>query len=187
MYRLRNPHLALGVVALILGAAGCSKNSSDQASATNTPVVIEPNVGVGKIRAGMTTQQVITELGQPQRKTAHALEYTRLGLAVLPDTNGVVQTVMCGDVTGLRGRLVKAFTGRTREGIGMTSTREEVIKALGEPSSSQRFAGALESMHYDALGLTLTLEAGKVHHLIIRLQTKPDRTVNLAPAPAPQR
>jgi hypothetical protein len=101
----------------------------------------------------------------------------------MPDTNGIVQVVMCGDVTGINGPLVKAFTGRTREGIGMKSTREEVIKAFGEPSGTERFPGAIESLNYDRLGLTLTLESAKVHHLIVRIRSEPDRTIKLEPAP----
>jgi hypothetical protein len=186
MSRSWNPGLAILAAALVFGAASCSESPDEQASngaQTNPPIVIDPNVSVGKIRAGMTTQQVIAELGQPQRRTANALEYTRLGLAVLPDTNGIVKVVMCGDVTGINGPLVKAFAGRTREGIGMKSTREEVIKALGEPSGTERFPGAIESLKYDRLGLTLTTEGGKVHHLIVRFRSEPDRTVNLEPPP----
>jgi len=97
----------------------------------------------------------------------------------------VVQVVMCGDVTGINGPLVKAFTGRTKEGIGMNSSREEVIKAYGEPTSSEKFIGGIESLQYAPLGITFTLERGRVHHMIVRLRSQEsDRTVNLAPAPA---
>jgi len=178
---IANRLLVAGVLVL---SAGCSERSQDQSGQNNPPFIIEPNVSVGKIHAGITAQQVIAELGQPQVRTANALEYTRLGLAILPDTNSIVQSVMCGDVTGINGPLVNRFAGRTRDGIGMRSTREEVVKALGEPSSSQRFPGGVESMAYPAFGLTLTLEGGKVHHLIVRFSgpAQPDRTVNLAPA-----
>jgi len=147
-------------------------------------MVIEPHTSVGKVRVGMTVDQVTTELGKPEKKIANALEYTTLGLAVLPGSNGLVQVVMCGDVTGINGPLVKAFTGRTKEGIGMNSTREEVIKAYGEPTSSEKFIGGIESLQYAPLGITFTLEGGRVHHMIVRLHgQESDRTVNLAPAP----
>jgi len=132
----------------------------------------------------MNVPQVVAELGEPQRRTPTSLEYPRLGLAVMPDTNGDVQAVMCGDVTGIKGPFVKAFTGRTKEGIGMHSTRAEVLRAYGEPASSEKFAGTLESLKYPSLGITFTLEEGKVHHMIIRLggAQEPDRTVTLEPA-----
>ena len=173
--------------AIILAAgllvSGCTDNSGP-AAAANTPMLIEPRVGVGKVRSGMTVQQVVAELGEPQRRTANALEYTRLGFAVMPASNGPVRFVMCGDVIGIRGPLVKAFSGRTKEGIGMNSTREEVVKAYGEPAESERFRGGLESMQYPSLGITFTLEGGKVHHMIVRLgpSQEPDRTISIEPA-----
>jgi hypothetical protein len=136
----------------------------------------------------MTVEQVLAALREPQRRTSSALEYTRLGLAVVHDTNGVVQAVMCGDVTGIRGPFVKAFTGRTKEGIGMHSTREQVVRAYGEPTASERIAGGLESLKYVPLGLSFALEGGRVHHMIVMLggTLEPERAVTLEPV-APQK
>lgn len=143
-------------------------------------MLIVPHESVGSIKASMTMAEVVAQLGEPQRRTANALEYTRLGLAVMPGPDGLVKVVMCGDVTGIGGPFVKAFTGRTREGIGMNSTREELIKALGEPTRAEKMPGNLESITYTPLGLTFTLQAGKVHHMIVRLgAVEPDRTVTL--------
>ena len=139
---------ALGLIVVVAGA-GCSQQSAPteaQILNANTPMLIEPNNSVGGIRAGMTLQQIIEQLGEPQRKTSNALEYTRLGLAVMPGQDGIVQVIMCGDVTGINGPFVKAFTGRTKEGIGMFSTREEVIKTYGQPSASERMRGNTESL-----------------------------------------
>ncbi len=175
--------LAGFVGTLLLCAPGCSDSADQAAVATNAPMIIKPHSSVGKVHTGMTIDQVIAELGKPERRTGTALEYTKLGMAVLPGSNGVVRVVMCGDVTGINGPLVKAFKGRTKEGIGMNSTREDVIKAFGEPTSSEKFIAGIESLQYATLGLTLTLEAGKVHHMIVRLQpAESDRTVNLPPA-----
>ncbi len=146
-------------------------------------MVIEPRVAVGKIRAGMTLQQVVAELGEPGRRTATALEYPRLGLAVMPGAEGVVQVVMCGDVTGIKGPFVAAFKGRTREGLGMNSTRDEVIKALGDPPQNEKMKLGLESLGYPALGLTFTLDGGKVHHMIVRLgEPAPATSIEVVPA-----
>src|SRR5712672_1638038 len=179
----------IALIFITLGCAlalsgGCSESSDETSSSANPPMVIEPNLRVGEVHAGMTVEQVVKQLGEPQRRTANALEYTRLGFAVMPGPDGVVQVVMCGDVTGINGPLVKAFTGRTREGIGMNSTRAEVIKAYGEPTSSEKFMGGIESLQYAPLGITFTLEGGRVHHMIVRLHgQESDRTVNLRPAP----
>jgi len=175
----------LGVLVFL---TACSDKSNQVVSAQpGEPSLIEPNVRVGKVVAGMTVKQLVTQLGEPQRRTAKALEYTQLGFAVVPDSNGVVSIVMCGDVTGIHGPFVKAFTGRTKEGIGMLSTRDELLKAYGEPTESEKFPGGLESMNYPPLGMTFTLERGKVHHIIVRLgaSSETNRSVTLEPTPAP--
>ncbi len=175
-------------LAFLLSLPACSEKAAPGAvgpSGANAAMLIEPNVAVGKIRAGMTKQQVVAELGPPGRQTANALEYPALGLAVMPGPDGVVQVVMCGDVTGLNGPFVKAFTGRTKEGIGMASTRDEVVKAFGEPGSAEKLRFGLESLSYPSLGLTFTLDGGKVHHMIVRFSTlPPDQTVTIETTPA---
>ncbi len=186
MTNLRISSSAVAILAALLALGGCSEQSEPAAGpAGESTMVIEPRVSVGKIHVGMTKQQVIAELGAPERQTANALEYPRLGLAVMPDPDGVVAVVMCGDVTGIRGPFVKAFTGRTKEGIGMTSTCDDIVKAYGEPASDEKMRLGLESMNYPSLGLTFTLEAGKVHHIIVRLRAaEPETSVTIEPAPA---
>ncbi len=148
----------------------------ERAAATeNSPMLIEPGVSVGKVHSGMTLAQVRAELGEPQRTTQHALEYTHLGFAVLPGADGQVQVVMCGDVIGNSGPLVRKFTGRTKEGVGLGSTREDLVKTYGEPSKDEKFVGARESMSYDSIGITFSLEDGKVHHMIVRFK-QPQQT-----------
>ena len=165
----------------LLFFSGCSKDSNQGVLVNSPLLLIEPNLSVGPIRAGMTVQQVIAQLGEPQRRTANSLEYARLGLAAMPDSDGVVQVVMCGDVTGINGPFAKAFAGRTKEGIGMNSTRDEVLKAYGEPTASKKMGWGLESLQYQPLGITLTLEGGKVHHMIVRLRGPevPDQTMTV--------
>ncbi|HTL18438.1 MAG TPA: hypothetical protein VL793_14475 [Patescibacteria group bacterium] len=164
-------------------AVGCSERTD--VADHNPPLVIEPNARVGPIKSGMAIQDVLKQLGEPNRRTANALEYTRLGFAIMPNSSGLVQVVMCGDVTGINGPLVRAFTGRTKEGIGLGSTRDELVKAYGEPSSIEKMRWGSESIRYDNLGITFTLEGGKVYHMIVRLTPQEaDRSVTLEPAPS---
>jgi len=168
--------IAFLFLAIILHGGGCSQEpgSSELAhSQTDAPILIEPTASVGKVRAGMTVAQLKAELGPPQRTTPNSLQYPRLGFAVMPDADGIIQVVMCGDVTGIGGPYAKAFSGRTKEGIGMFSTREQIVAAYGQPDTSERFMGGVESMKYPALGITFTLERGKVYHMIIRLGGNP--------------
>ena len=169
---------------VVLFVAGCSNDSPTppvvSANTNRAPMLIVPHTSVGEVRAGMKVAEVVGLLGEPQNRTANALEYTRLGFAVMPNTQGVVQVVMCGDVMGVNRPLARAFNGRTKEDIGMNSTRDDVVKAYGEPSQSKNFPGQIERLAYENLGMTFTLERGKVYHLVVRLeQAEPDRTVGL--------
>jgi hypothetical protein len=178
MNRLKGFLLLAAVAAL--STAGCS-DRTETASSTQT-IPIEPFIRVGAVTAGMTTEQVIAALGEPQRRTSNALEYTNLGLAVLPGPDRIVQLVMCGDVTGINGPLVTRFTGRTPQGIGMKSTRRELYKELGNPTSGESFPGGRESLKYADKGLTFALEGGKVHHITVSLSgTNPPPTSIEAP------
>ena len=178
---------SLVLASLILFVAGCSDEQASTTTSTNSTLLIEPNLAVGPVRVGMTTAQVIGALGEPQRRTSNSLEYSRLGIAVMPGSDGIVSVVMCGDVTGINGPFAKKFTGHTKDGIGMFSTRAQVIQALGEPTADEQMRGGLESLQYGPLGLTLTLEGGKVHHIIVRLRAAQptDRTVTLEPPMEP--
>jgi hypothetical protein len=172
-----------GLLVGILCGVSCSDRADHAAGNSNITLTIEPNVAVGPVRAGMRVQELVAKLGEPDRRTANALEYTHLGFAVMPGPEGAVHVVMCGDVTGINGPLVKAFTGRTRDGIGLGSTREDLVRAYGEPTASEKLRGGTESIRYDPLGITFTLEAGRVYHMIVRLPSAqdPDRTVSLEP------
>jgi len=174
----------LAVAALALDCVSCSEDSGRSNSQNTPPILIEPNLAVGDVRAGMRSEDVVRQLGEPQRRTSNALEYTGRGFAVMPGPDGTVQVIMCGDVTGIKGPLIKAFNGHTKEGIGLNSTREDLLKAYGEPNSSEKLRGGTESLRYDALGITFTLETGKVYHMIVRLRgnQEPDRSVTLEPS-----
>jgi hypothetical protein len=127
-------------------------------------MVIEPGVSIGPVRSGLTIQQVVAELGAPDRKKESALEYLNLGFSVIPDKEGVVHTVLCVDPTGNEGPFTKAFAGRTKEGIGMGSSRADVIRAYGEPTATQGIDGkpGFEVVRYRPLGLVFELREGKV-------------------------
>ncbi len=146
--------------------ASVKSGSSDQVS-SNTPISVESGVSVGKVRAGMTTNEVIAQLGKPDGEQGRFLEYKQLGFAVGYGRDGVVKTVMCGGSSGVEDPLTLAFTGRTKDGLGMGSSRAEVVKSLGKPSEVLKGPAAQETMKYSPLGLTFTLMDGKVFHMIV--------------------
>jgi hypothetical protein len=169
--------LVIFFITLVILVNGCSKSdkaNSDSNGQSAENLNIQPGESVGQVRNGMTLDQVIKIIGQPDRRSSYILEYTRFGFAVVANKEGVVRAVMCGDASGLtNSQLEKAFTGRTKEGIGMGSSREDVIKAYGEttntiaPPLGQENLPGREVLVYENLGLTFSLADSRVHHIIV--------------------
>ncbi|TAK93020.1 MAG: sigma-70 family RNA polymerase sigma factor [Verrucomicrobia bacterium] len=156
-----------GATSLIVSQSKIGRVNWWSNSSANSALLIVPQKSVGPVRADMTIPQVIAALGQPDKRTGNFLHYVRSGFSVIsnPD-NDSLRAIFCGDSLGRNGPMTRAFKGRTREGIGMGSTRAEVIAAYGTPSDT-RAAAINESLQYETLGLTFTLSEGKVVYLVV--------------------
>ena len=173
----------LAVATLLAG--GCSKRPAHGVWSSSKSIVIEPGISVGPVRSGMTIQQVIAELGEPDRRLKvgvseagqqeSALQYLNLGLSVLAGKDGIVHNVVCVDPTqmGKDAPFTKAFAGHTKEGIGLWSSRADVIRAYGEPTVIKKIEGKprYEVLRYKQLGLVFELRDGKVDAIGMFFQT----------------
>jgi RNA polymerase sigma factor (sigma-70 family) len=142
-------------------------NQNDTATEPQeTPFLIVPRESVGKVRKGMTTNEVESALGKPEKWQGKIMVYDKkLGMSVGQTKLGAM-VVFCGD-NMLNYPGVKKFKGRTKEGIGMKSSREDVIRAFGQPNSSKPWDVGQEQLEYKSLGLTFILEAGKVINITV--------------------
>jgi hypothetical protein len=128
---------------------------------------VVPETGVGPIKFGMTMDEVKSALGQPDPTPGKAFQYSSLGLAVIPRTrDGKVGAIMMGDSGG--GQLVERFKGVTTKGIGMNSTRQEIVAAYGQPESATVPADGLEVLAYDSGRTQFVLRDGRVVHITLR-------------------
>ena len=76
------------------------------------------------------------------------------------------------------GQLVDAFKGKTKEGIGMGTKRQEILDAFGEPEPSNSPAASLvaaeeaksgfERLSYQSGRVTFTLKEGVLVHITLR-------------------
>jgi len=145
--------------------SGASANTNKNTTQTDSFLIV-PGESVGKVRKGMTTNEVETVLGKPDKWQGKMMVYDKwLGMTVAQSTKGV-SVVFCGD-SMLKYPGVKKFKGVTKEGIGMLSTRESVIKAFGPPTSTQPWGKNQEQLKYKALGLEIFVEEGKVFNIIV--------------------
>jgi RNA polymerase sigma factor (sigma-70 family) len=160
--------LAAGIgVAAVVAAGGVLMVSAGMSKSEQ--LLIIPRHSVGKVVSGMTTNQVEAVLGKPDELTNGFMNYDRLyGMSIITLRTGAA-TVMCGGY-----QLKPAeFKGHTKEGIGIGSTKSEVIEKLGPPNAmamgNSPFGGRNLILHYDELGITFTLDADKVQFMIVKL------------------
>ena len=142
----RTPFI-LGALLLSL-FAGCSKPAEPKNWTSSEAVIIEPGVSFGPVRSGMTMQQVVAALGQPDQKQDGVLKYRNLGLAVLPGRGGVAQSVIF--VGGL-GQFAKSSFVHTKEGIGIGSSRADVVSVYGKPAATKP-GPEVEILGYNSFG-----------------------------------
>jgi hypothetical protein len=98
-------------------------------------------------------EQVIADLGLPDRTNHSVLEYQSLGFSVNPAPDGhLIHLVLCN----------KNFAGKTEEGIGIGSSRADVVHAYGKPTGSTEVDAHSVALRYRPRGLFFHLQDGEV-------------------------
>jgi hypothetical protein len=154
-------HILTVSAALFIGlAAGCSKQNAAPSPKPAVPTLIEPGVGIGGVRGGMTAQEVIAELGEPAKTNGNRLVYSQWGLWVgLGKDDGSVVNLQCRD----------SFAGHTKEGIGIGSSQEEIIQAYGKPHNQNSPKAGRVTLFYGKLRTRFFLKDGKVDAIMLVL------------------
>jgi len=136
--------------------------------------VVEPLVGIDKLRFGMTVEQMKEILGEPVHARGVVHEYRDCGFAILTIKENTVTMIACGDRRRADSPLVKNCAVRTKKGIGMGSSREDVIEAYGQPSSTQQLPGPGEGgavvLRYDQLNSEFQLRNDTVTYMLFRAE-----------------
>ena len=101
-------------------------------------LLILPGTGVGKIRFGMTVEQMKDILGKPDvAATGISYMYTSLGIEVV-FRDEVVSHIYCGNPNGKSSLILKAMEKackfKTAEGVGIGSTESQIVKEFGQPT-----------------------------------------------------
>jgi hypothetical protein len=160
----------LYVLSALLVFGGCSKKPHLSSSAS---IMIQPGVSFGAVRSGSTMQDVINSLGEPEERNERQLKYFNLGLVVDIKSNAV-HTISCLQGSTQDGVVKKSFAGHTQEGIGLGSSKEDIVAAYGEPTAveSDPKAPDIEVLRYKPLGLFFMLRDGKVLVMSVIFQTQ---------------
>lgn len=111
------------------------------------PLDVIPKQGVGEIRFGTSLAEVCAIIGEPTKEkamgaSAREMVYAELGLVLLVHSKHGVGDIQCcsndARYSLTYGVTMKAFSGTNEEGIGIGSTREELIATYGEPTSNNQ-------------------------------------------------
>ncbi|MHC4430772.1 MAG: hypothetical protein ACYTBS_02920 [Planctomycetota bacterium] len=163
--------LLLGSLAICLTvAAGCGKKAGEDEPLDK--LILEPLVGIGPVRFGMSKDEVIEHFGQPDRifegKVTKLHYVPSRGLNFVVDGELGLQEIGCWSEGMLPSR-VTTFTGTTREGVRMGASHEEIVAAYGQPDrTSTNDAGGFQILHYDKLSTEFSVKDGKIITIVLK-------------------
>jgi hypothetical protein len=148
---------------------GCGKKADKEEPLDE--LVIEPLVGIGSIRFGMTRDQIVEYLGQPDRifeGQVTKLNYvSSRGLNFVVDAALGLQEIGCWS-EGMLPSHVTTFPGTTKKGVGIGATQEEIVAAYGQADrTSTDSKGVIQILHYEKLKAKFSLKDGKIMSMIL--------------------
>jgi len=152
---------------VVFTLAGCKKetpapDSEDEtaASPSEDPVVepseelvIELGVGVGPVKFGMSKEEVIENFGEPDEVTANGqgLDYiSSRGLLLGLNPTAGINYIKCYSKEYPNYSHVTTFAKRTKKGVAMGASRNQIITAYGEPNRTAS-KGSFTILYYDNL------------------------------------
>lgn len=145
---------------------------SETIKAKHVPgLLLDPLKGVGSVRFGMNREQIIKILGKPDQLIGkHCLDYSStLGFSLLVHPKRGLLAFDCWSKNekSTEGHLCGVdFTGKTRENIGINSTRKEIISIYGnEYKESLRKQPNIFALYYPRLNAIFELKNNRVVHI----------------------
>jgi len=133
------------------------------------PLPVIPAVGIGPVRLGMTSEEVIQVLGRPEKALTRSdgsvsnFGYTKsLGISIAfgSDEDERDQVIaISGGMHRFMASRYRDFTGTTPEGIGLGATAEEIIEAYGKTDNHTISQSGKEIIVYEQPSLDFRLSA----------------------------
>ena len=158
--------LSLLMVSLLALVSCAKKVDEDEPS---DELIIEPLVGIGPVRFGSSKDEIIEHFGQPDKVMAEGTKLNYVsskGLGFTVDSELGLQMIQCWSdnwPTELP-FAVTTFTGRTKEGIGIGATQEEIVAAYGQPdrTGTDSNKGVIQNLGYDNLRIKFSIWQDKL-------------------------
>ena len=154
--------LGLGMLCLVV-LISCTKKADEEASVDE--LIIEPLVGIGPVKFGMSKEEVIKHFGSPDKVLVDGTMFNYVssrGLSFKVDSELGMQEISCWS-EGMLPSHITTFAGRTKEGIEIGVSEEEIVSAYGQPDrTSTSSNGIIQNLHYDKLSSQFSLKEGKL-------------------------
>ncbi len=133
-------------------------------------LIIEPLVGIGPLQFGMSKDEIIKHFGQPDKVLAKGtkLHYVpSRGLSFTVHAELGLQEISCWS-EGMLPSGVTTFAGRTKDGIAIGATQEEIVAVYGQPDRTGTDSkGITQNLHYDKLRAKFSLREGRLISMIL--------------------
>jgi outer membrane lipoprotein-sorting protein len=141
---------------------------------------IIPGVGLGPIRFGMSRDKIESLIGKPDGYEANktSLPYYSRGFVLSVSHRSGLKNINCISQMLTMNR-VRDFAGKTKEGIGLGSSLQEVEKAFGKPDRDEGHDALNKRLVYTKRGLEIQFFEDRV--IIINMSEvvpRPDEPSN---------
>lgn len=141
-------------------STGAKSTTNDVLPGTEN--LLKPGESYGKLRLGMTTDEMVSVLGKPHDVFAGKIwRYPDRGFDVGCGKDGRVISFTAGDFRKNH-PYITAFKGKTVAGIGMGSSEDDVVKAYGKPDVVTSPVPERRHLQYSQLHTMFTLVDGLV-------------------------
>jgi len=160
----------------LLALVSCRKKAEEEENEVSEELIIKPMVGIGEVQFGMSKDEIIEHFGQPAKVSVMAsgtkLNYVASkGLGFEVDSELGLQKIQCWSESWPTQLpfAVANCSGITQEGIGIGSTKKEIVAAYGEPdrTSTDTNKGVIHGLEYDKLRIEFALWQDKLISMIL--------------------
>ena len=174
--------IALGVVLYLLVLPGSRMRTVSSRGIDTSKMTVIPGQSAGEIKFGMTVDELLATLGDPDVIDRGYYKFISHGMEVVAGRDGVGIIILHGsELAAFRYRripnfyfpwnviLYEPFRGRTDLGIGIGSTRQTVLNAYGKPDhSSSASIDLAQSMGYRQPQISFSFDpAGLVNMIML--------------------
>jgi hypothetical protein len=141
-----------------------NKPADPNKSEKDDKFLMEPGVGMGKLHFGMTKDDMISILGQPQATNYVSIyDYRTFGVTIFIRA-GLIWGISCSRGDAPDDRRVDNCRCQTTRGIKIGSTKQQIIEAYGEPTTI-RIENRFTRMLYKTFTMDFRLKDDKVVHI----------------------